>query len=92
VRNYALLVIVFNVIFGFTTTGVNNVAHLGGLVAGAGFGAFVPPLHSIGGRDLSLVERAVLIAAIVAGALAVAVAAGDYVTANGLVSPGLCSV
>jgi rhomboid protease GluP len=69
VRNYAITVIALNIFFGFFFPDVNNFAHLGGVLGGAALGAIVPPLQRIGGRDLGNVEKAVLAAAIVAGAV-----------------------
>jgi membrane associated rhomboid family serine protease len=73
VRNYAVTVIVLNVVltvvFG-ASVDINNYAHLGGLVAGALLGCVLPPIMSIGGRDHIVVERVVLWGAIAFGAVA----------------------
>ena len=49
---------------------INNYAHIGGLIAGALLGCFLPPLMSIGGRDHLVVERIVLWGAIAFSAVA----------------------
>jgi Rhomboid family len=67
VRNYAVTVIVLNVVLTFVfggSLGVNNYAHLGGLIVGALMGCILPPIMSIGGRDHMLVEKVVLWGAI----------------------------
>jgi rhomboid protease GluP len=78
IRQYALTVIVINVIFGFVSSGVNNFAHLGGLIAGALLGFALPPLQHIGGRDLRRVEQVVLTLAIAAGVIALLLAIVNY--------------
>jgi membrane associated rhomboid family serine protease len=78
VRNYAVTVIVLNVAltFLFNSSGlINNYAHVGGLLAGAALGAALPPLPSIGGRDLGAVQRGVLWLAIAVSAVALIFAA-----------------
>jgi membrane associated rhomboid family serine protease len=71
VRNYALIVIVLNVVLGFGGLGgggtVNNWVHGGGLAAGILVGLILPPAQQIGGRDLSGVEKFFLGAVIAAG-------------------------
>ena len=71
VRNYALIVIVLNVVLGFGGLGgggtVNNWVHGGGLAAGILVGLVLPPAQQIGGRDLSAVEKFFLGAVIAAG-------------------------
>ncbi len=67
VRNYAVTVIVLNVVLTFVfgpSLDINNYAHVGGLIAGAALGLFVPPLMSIGGRDHMIIEKIVLWGAI----------------------------
>jgi membrane associated rhomboid family serine protease len=62
VRNYAVTVIVLNVVLTFVfgpSLDINNYAHIGGLIAGAALGLVVPPLMSIGGRDHMIVEKVV---------------------------------
>jgi membrane associated rhomboid family serine protease len=73
VRNYAVTVIVLNVVLTFVfgaSVDINNYAHLGGLIAGALLGCVVPPLMSIGGRDHQLIEKVLLWAAIAFSAVA----------------------
>lgn len=73
VRNYAVTVIVLNVVLSFVfgnSVDINNYAHVGGLIAGALLGCVLPPLMSIGGRDHLLVEKIVLWAAIAFSAVA----------------------
>jgi uncharacterized membrane protein YjfL (UPF0719 family) len=67
VRNYAVTVIVLNVVLTFvfgSGLDINNYAHLGGLLAGVVLGLLLPPIMSIGGRDHRIVERVVLWGAI----------------------------
>jgi membrane associated rhomboid family serine protease len=81
VRNYALIVIVINALFGFSGFGfgggapVNNWVHAGGLAAGALLGLVLPPMRAIGGRDLTVAERVALIAVIAASVAAMVYAA-----------------
>jgi ABC-type branched-subunit amino acid transport system permease subunit len=74
IRNYAVIVIGLNILFGFFFVGVNNFAHLGGVLAGAALAIVVPPLQHIGGRDLNNVEKAALGAVIAAAAVALVIA------------------
>jgi membrane associated rhomboid family serine protease len=63
VRNYALTVIVLNVALTFVfgaNLEINNWVHVGGLTCGALIGLLLPPLRSIGGRDVNVVEKVVL--------------------------------
>jgi hypothetical protein len=67
VRNYAVTVIVLNVVLTFVfgaSVDINNYAHLGGLIAGALLGCVLPPLMSIGGRDHLVIEKVLLWVAI----------------------------
>ena len=73
VRNYAVTVIVLNVVLTFVfgaSLDINNYAHIGGLIAGALLGCVLPPLRSIGGRDHGIVEKIVLWGAIAFSAVA----------------------
>jgi membrane associated rhomboid family serine protease len=88
VRNYAVTVIVLNVVLTFVfgvSLDINNYAHIGGLIAGASLGCFLPPLRSIGGRDHGIVEKVLLWAAIAFGAVALVFAALNL--ANAVVHP-----
>jgi membrane associated rhomboid family serine protease len=82
-RQYAGLVIVINLIFGFATSGVNNFAHIGGLAAGALVGLVVAPRQHIGGRDLRITEQVVLGAAVAVGVVALVIAGVSYLQAGG---------
>ena len=88
VRNYAIIVIALNVVLGFLNSGVNNFAHLGGVVAGALIGLVIPPMQRIGGRDLSYAERAALIGAIAVSVVALVLAAQNLVSSF----PGTTSI
>jgi rhomboid protease GluP len=84
VRNYAVTVIVLNVALTFlfsATSDINNYAHIGGLITGALLGVVVPPLAAIGGKDLGMIERCVLWAAIAFSAVALAVGVANLVSA-----------
>ncbi len=73
VRNYAVTVIVLNVVLTFVfgaSLGVNNYAHLGGLAVGALMGCILPPIMSIGGRDHVLAEKIALWGSIAFSAVA----------------------
>jgi rhomboid protease GluP len=83
VRNYAVTVIVLNVVLTFVfgpTLDINNYAHLGGLITGAALGLFIPPLMSIGGRDHMVVEKVVLWAAIAFSAVSLLLAVLNLTT------------
>jgi membrane associated rhomboid family serine protease len=67
VRNYAVTVIVLNIVLTFVfgpSLDINNYAHIGGLIAGALLGLLIPPLMSIGGRDHMTIEKVLLWGAI----------------------------
>ena len=84
VRNYAVTVIVLNIVLTFVfgqSVDINNYAHIGGLVAGALLGCFLPPLMSIGGRDHLVVEKIVLWGAIAFSAVALLFAVINLTTA-----------
>jgi membrane associated rhomboid family serine protease len=74
VRNYAVTVIVLNVALTFlfsSSADINNYAHIGGLIAGALLGLLLPPLATIGGKDLGLAERCLLWGSIAFSAVAI---------------------
>ena len=62
-----IFVIVFWFFLGST---VNNYAHGGGVAAGAALACILPPLASIGGRDLRIWERLLIYVLIAAAAIA----------------------
>jgi membrane associated rhomboid family serine protease len=73
VRNYAVTVIVLNVVLTFVfgpSLDINNYAHIGGLACGALLGCILPPIMSIGGRDHRIAEKIVLWGAIAFSAVA----------------------
>ena len=80
VRNYAIIVIALNIVLGFLTSGVNNFAHLGGVIVGVLVGLVIPPMQRIGGRDLSIAEKAALIGVIAIAAVALALAVQSVVS------------
>lgn len=55
-----LFIIGLNLVFGFTVPGIDNLAHLGGLVAGFGLGYGLAPRYQVAGEDtfnFRLVDR-----------------------------------
>jgi rhomboid protease GluP len=84
VRNYALTVIVLNVVLTFVfgpSLDINNYAHIGGLITGALLGVFIPPLMSIGGRDHQTIEKVLLWGAIAFSAVSLLLAVLNLATA-----------
>jgi len=79
VRNYAIIVIALNVVFGFFLGGINNIVHIGGVLTGVLLGLVLPPLHRIGGRDLAPWERYTLYGVMLVGAVAISIGAGNLV-------------
>ena len=75
VRQYALVIIAINVVFGLVSKDVSNTGHLGGLLAGMLIGLVLPPLRAVGGRDLSTAERLAVGAVVVFCAVALGVGA-----------------
>jgi len=73
-RQYALTFLLLTVVLGFFLANVNNWAHVGGFLAGAALGLWLPPRGSVGGRDLRLWERIALGAVIALGVVALGVA------------------
>ena len=71
-----------NLMIGFSTTGIDNWGHIGGLVGGTLFAWFAGPLLKVGGLYPNLVledqrdTRSVLVAAMLVGAVFAALAAG----------------
>ncbi|MFN2582619.1 MAG: rhomboid family intramembrane serine protease, partial [Candidatus Dormibacteria bacterium] len=80
-RNYAVIVIVLNVVLGFLSSGVNNFAHAGGIVAGALLGVVLPPMQRVGGRDLTVAEKIGLIAVTAVCGVALIFAAQSLISA-----------
>lgn len=75
VRSTIVRNLVFAVVFWFFLNGtVNNEAHIGGALTGALLGLVLPPLASVGGRDLRRDERIVLGAVVAIAGVAVVVA------------------
>ena len=73
-RQYAIMVIAINVVFGLASSNVSNTGHLGGLISGALIGLVLPPLRTVGGRELTLAEKAAI--AVLAAFCAVALLYG----------------
>jgi rhomboid protease GluP len=73
-RQYAISVVVLTLVIGFLVSTVNNLAHIGGFLAGALLGLWLPPRRSVGGRELRRWEEIFLGAVILVGAIALAVA------------------
>lgn len=73
-RQYAIVIIAINIVFGLASSNVSNTGHLGGLISGALIGLVLPPLRSVGGRDLTLAEKAAI--GVVTAFCAVAIAYG----------------
>jgi membrane associated rhomboid family serine protease len=73
-RQYAMVIIAINIVFGFASKNVSNTGHLGGLISGALIGLVLPPLRGIGGRDLTLAEKVAI--GVVTAFCAVALAYG----------------
>ncbi len=69
-RQGVIFSLAITVILGFTVSGINNYAHLGGFASGALIGLVFPPIQAVGGKDLAMWQRAALIAVIVVSAVA----------------------
>jgi rhomboid protease GluP len=90
-RRGVMLSLIMTVILGFTFSGyIDNYAHLGGFATGALIGLVIPPVRSVGGRDLALWQKAVLIAVIALGAVAMLLAVvnfGQFLASNPIPLP-----
>ncbi|HEV7680255.1 MAG TPA: rhomboid family intramembrane serine protease [Candidatus Dormibacteraeota bacterium] len=76
IRQYALTIVVINVVIGFALGGsINNFAHVGGFLTGALLGVWVPPRAGVGGRALRRWQEVVLVAVIAVSAIALGLAA-----------------
>jgi rhomboid protease GluP len=64
---WALMLIAINLVFGLSVPGIDNLAHVGGLVAGVAAGLGV---EGFGRRRTRAVSASVVIAALVVGAVA----------------------
>lgn len=73
-RQYALTYGAMVVLFGFLIANVNNVAHVGGFIAGGLTGLALPPLARVGGRDLQTWETVAIYAVYAVSALALILA------------------
>lgn len=76
-RQWAMTTAGFNLIFGFTAgqlAGINNSAHIGGLVTGVLIGVALPVRAELGGRPLRRAEQGVMLALAVFAAVALGVA------------------
>jgi rhomboid protease GluP len=80
-RQYAITFVVLTMLIGFFVSSVNNYAHVGGFLSGVLVGLVLPPQASVGGRALRGWERAVLGGAVVAGAVALGLAAHNVLQA-----------
>jgi rhomboid protease GluP len=78
-RQYALTYGAMVVIFGFLITNTNNVAHIGGFIAGALVGLALPPLSRVGGRDLQQWEQLAVYAVFAVSAIAIVFGAADVI-------------
>jgi membrane associated rhomboid family serine protease len=84
-RQYAVTFVVLTIVIGLIDSNTNNWAHAGGFIGGALLGLVLPPRAAVGGRELRLWERAVLGAAIVAGAVALGMAVHNVADVYNLV-------
>jgi rhomboid protease GluP len=90
-RRGVLISLFMTVVLGFTFSGyIDNYAHLGGFAAGAVIGLIIPPVRAVGGRDLALWQKVVLIGVIALGAVATLLAIvnlGQFLASNPLPLP-----
>jgi membrane associated rhomboid family serine protease len=70
-RRNAGINLVFILVFSFAIQGIAWQDHIGGFVGGAIAGLVLPPLASIGGRDLRIWEKATIYALIAAAAVSI---------------------
>jgi hypothetical protein len=91
-----MLSLIMTVVLGFTFSGyIDNSAHLGGFATGALIGLVIPPVRSVGGRDLALWQKAVLIGVIALGAAAMLLAVinfGQFLASNPLPLPTIAPI
>ncbi|MGH7722106.1 MAG: rhomboid family intramembrane serine protease [Candidatus Dormibacteria bacterium] len=86
-RQYSITYAAMVLVFGFLVPNVDNVAHIGGFIAGALVGLALPPLRRVGGRELQLWERVAVYSVYAASAAALLFAVINIVS-NLSVSPG----
>jgi hypothetical protein len=82
-RQYALGLLIYNAVILLAVggaLGINNFAHAGGLLTGLALGAWLPPRVSVGGRELQVWERAILLAVLAAAGVALAAAGVNLAT------------
>ncbi|MGA3183687.1 MAG: rhomboid family intramembrane serine protease [Candidatus Dormibacteria bacterium] len=95
-RRGVMLSLIMTVVLGFTFSGyIDNYAHLGGFATGALIGLVIPPVRSVGGRDLALWQKAVLIGVIALGAAAMLLAVinfGQFLASNPLPLPTIAPI
>lgn len=76
IRQYALSIVILNVLVGFLlSNAINNFAHAGGFLGGVLLGVWLPPRAGVGGRELRAWERVAMGLVIAVGAVALALAA-----------------
>lgn len=50
-ENSVYLMVVFNIVYGFIAVGINNWAHIGGLITGIVLGFLIRPIHNFGNKE-----------------------------------------
>lgn len=78
-RQYAITYGAMVVIFGFLITNTNNVAHIGGFIAGGLVGLALPPLARLGGRELQQWEQVAIYAVFALATIALVFCAVDVI-------------
>lgn len=81
-RQYAVGLLIYNAVILLVlggALGINNFAHAGGLLTGVLVGLWLPPQAAVGGRDMAVWERGILVA-VVAAALVALVLAGIHLS------------